>query len=153
VKATLVVLNHNSGPLLDDCLASLLALDADDYEVLLIDNASTDGSRERAAARFGGSPRFRFIASPVNLGCAGGRNRGVREGTGDIICFVDSDAHADTNWLTAVRRTFADPTVGVVASRLVSARTRSCSTGSAGCSTGRVTGSTSATASRWSSPT
>ena len=121
MKATLVVLNHNSGPLLDDCLASLLALDADDYEVLLIDNASTDGSRERAVARFGGSPRFRFVASPVNLGCAGGRNRGVREGTGDIICFVDSDAHADPNWLTAVRRTFADPTVGVVASRLVSA--------------------------------
>jgi hypothetical protein len=120
VKATLVVLNHNSGPVLDDCLASLLALDASDYEVLLIDNASTDGSRERAVERFGGSPRFRLITSPVNLGCAGGRNRGVREGAGEIICFVDSDAYADASWLTAVRRAFADAAVGVVASRLVS---------------------------------
>lgn len=122
MKATIVVLNHNSGPVLDDCLASLLALDADDYEVLLIDNASTDGSRERAVGRFLGAPRFRFVESRVNLGCAGGRNCGVAEGAGDLVCFVDSDAYAAPGWLTAVRRAFAaDPAVGVVASRLVSA--------------------------------
>ena len=52
MKASIVVLNHNSGPVLERCLGSLLALDADDYEVLLIDNdaAAADAVDELARA-------------------------------------------------------------------------------------------------------
>ena len=121
VKASVIVLNHNSGDVLEQCIASLLALEEDDCEVLLIDNSSSDDSFERARQRFGSAPRVKFISSPQNLGCAGGRNRGIAEARGEFICFVDSDAYAHPGWLQAVLRAFEDPAVGIVASRLVSA--------------------------------
>jgi N-acetylglucosaminyl-diphospho-decaprenol L-rhamnosyltransferase len=116
MKASVIVLNYNSGPPLDQCIESLLKQNYPDYELLLVDNASTDGSAQRIAALHGHSPRLRIIWSQKNLGCAGGRNHGMMEARGDIFCFVDSDAFAEPGWLGHIVRAFEPPHVGVVAS-------------------------------------
>lgn len=62
-----------------------------ELEVVLVDDASSDGTRaalERLAAE---DPRVRAFSNPVNLGCAGGRNRGLREARGDWVAILDAD--------------------------------------------------------------
>jgi GT2 family glycosyltransferase len=122
IRPSVIVLNHDSGPILVDCLEALLAQRFRDFELLLIDNASTDGSTHQAAASFGRDRRLRIVESERNLGCAGGRNLGMAKATGDVFCFVDSDAIAAPDWLDEVVRAFAKPSTGIVASKQVFAR-------------------------------
>jgi GT2 family glycosyltransferase len=119
VKASVIVLNHNGGALLERCIAALVDQDYPDYELVLIDNASSDGSTERVRERFGAAERLRIVSSATNRGCAGGRNVGMREARGDVFCFVDGDAVADRGWLRGLVTALAPPGVGVAASRLV----------------------------------
>ncbi|HEX7579391.1 MAG TPA: glycosyltransferase family 2 protein [Thermoanaerobaculia bacterium] len=119
MKASVVVLNFNSGDLIGRCIECLMAQTAEDYEIVLVDNASTDGSTERMATMFAGEERLRIVRSGANRGCAGGRNFGVEHARGEIIAFVDSDAYADPGWLANVLKPFGDPRVGVVASRAI----------------------------------
>src|SRR5262245_48441918 len=109
MKASVIVLNYNAGATLPRCIESLLAQDWDDYELLLVDNASTDGSSKEIEARHGSSPRLRVLWSPTNTGCAGGRNLGMRHANGELFCFVDSDAFADPSWLRRVVRALSGP--------------------------------------------
>ena len=69
-----VVVNWNGRTVIEPCLTTLLASDYPDLEVLVVDNASTDGSLELMAERF---PDVRLLANPKNLGYAAGANAGV----------------------------------------------------------------------------
>lgn len=98
------------------CLDALLALDHPSYEILVLDNESTDGTaeacRERAAS----------AAVPVRVEVVGGtvgavRNHGARTGRGEIIAYTDSDCMPEPAWLREGVKPFADPGVGVVCGR------------------------------------
>jgi GT2 family glycosyltransferase len=124
MKASVIVLNYNAGGTLEGCIESLLELDYPDYEVILVDNGSSDGSAQAIEKRFGRSDRLRIVWSRTNEGCAGGRNIGMRNARGDIFCFVDSDAFADPAWLSHVVAAFSPGNVGIVGSRLILAQNR-----------------------------
>lgn len=87
LRLSVIVLSYNrfaetTGP----CLSSLRADPAlDDYEILVVDNASDDGTRSalRAAVRL--HPAMRLMENPANLGYAGGNNGGMRVATGEIF--------------------------------------------------------------------
>jgi glycosyltransferase involved in cell wall biosynthesis len=83
----------------DECVQALLAQDypADRYEILVVDNNSTDQS----AARVERYPRVRLLREPAQ-GDFAARNRGVRESTGDIIAFTDADTAPERGWLRAL---------------------------------------------------
>ena len=119
MKASVLVVSYNSGPILEQCIESVLEQDFDDYEVVLVDNCSTDGSHERVMDRFGADPKLRLVRSDRNHGCAGGRNRAISEARGEILCFIDSDGVADSRWLNGISDQFKQPTTAVVASRQV----------------------------------
>ncbi len=98
------------------CLEALLAQDHPSYEVLVLDNGSTDGTaeacRERAAS----------ASVPVRVevvhGAVGAvRNAGARHARGAIVAYTDSDCVADPGWLSAGAVRFSDPAVGVVTGR------------------------------------
>ncbi len=61
MKASVLILSYNSGPILEQCKDSVLDQALDDYEVVLVDNSSTDGSFERVKDRFAGHPKFRVF--------------------------------------------------------------------------------------------
>jgi GT2 family glycosyltransferase len=87
---SVIVVNYNAGELLDRCLDSLRTRSAEPAaEVILVDNASTDGSAERAA---GQHPDIVFIPAGTNLGFAGGVRRGVAEASGTILFLLNPDA-------------------------------------------------------------
>lgn len=94
-RVSVVVCSYNGGRTLDQCLRSLLELDYPDYEVILVDDGSTDDTRA-IASRF---PTVRAIHQE-NQGLSEARNVGLRSATGEIIAYTDSDCFVDPHWLT-----------------------------------------------------
>jgi GT2 family glycosyltransferase len=90
-----VVCSYNGGRTLDQCLRSLLALDYPDYEVIVVDDGSTDDT-PAIVARF---PDIR-VTRQANRGLSVARNVGLRAATGRVVAYTDSDCFADPDWLT-----------------------------------------------------
>jgi len=86
---SVIIVNYNVKFFLEQCLFSVReALCKEPGEVIVFDNASSDGSREYLESRF---PDVRFIWSGVNLGFAKANNQAVKEAKGDIILFLNPD--------------------------------------------------------------
>ncbi|HYU67308.1 MAG TPA: glycosyltransferase family 2 protein [Jatrophihabitantaceae bacterium] len=97
-KASVIVVNYNGAHLLPDCLTAL-ARQRDDgvaFDAIVVDNASSDGSRELLARDF---PWVRIIASPTNLGFAGGNNLALDEVTTPYAVLLNNDATPEPGWL------------------------------------------------------
>ena len=93
-RVSVVVCSYNGGRTLEQCLESLGRLRYPDYEVILVDDGSTDDTRA-IAARF---PEVRTIHQE-NRGLSESRNVGLRAATGTIVAYTDSDCFADPDWL------------------------------------------------------
>ncbi len=119
-RVRVVVLNWNSAWFTRRCLAALEATDypAECLEVVLVDNASVDGSLELLRYEF---PNVRVIANEQNLGFAEGCNRAMRDlAQVDAVALVNNDAVPEPGWLwPLVEGLESDPTVGAVAAALV----------------------------------
>ncbi|MHC4944401.1 MAG: glycosyltransferase family 2 protein [Planctomycetota bacterium] len=89
VDASMVIVNWNTRELLLGCIQSIMEeTRASALEIIVVDNASTDGSIEAVKERF---PEVRVIANAENLGFARANNIGIRESTGRYVCLVNSD--------------------------------------------------------------
>ena len=115
-----IVVNWNGGAMLQDALASLFAQSWPALEVVLVDNASTDGSADAATARFGS--RLMVVRNARNEGFARGNNVGMAAAKGDWLFLLNSDAVCDPNTIEELLRFVADkPEVGQLASRVLQA--------------------------------
>ena len=93
-RVSVVVASFNGGRTLRACLESLRRLNYPEYEVILVDDGSTDGTPS-IAKEF---PEVRTIRHE-NCGLSVARNTGIAAATGEIIAFTDSDCRADEDWL------------------------------------------------------
>ncbi|MFO1052913.1 MAG: glycosyltransferase family 2 protein [Planctomycetota bacterium] len=100
-----VVVNWNGASYLGPCLRALLAQDPPVDEVLLIDNHSSDGSREQVARDF---PEVRIVDTGANLGAAAARNRGLQEARGELVLLLDNDVELEAGALAALKRALDD---------------------------------------------
>ncbi|MCB1256308.1 MAG: glycosyltransferase [Microthrixaceae bacterium] len=120
VRIRVVVVNWNSFDFTDKCLASITdaGFAYGEIEVVVIDNASVDGSLEQLRANH---PTVRFIANSANLGFAEACNQGMRNRDGvDAIALVNNDATVEAGWLEALWDALdADRRVGAVAAKLI----------------------------------
>ncbi len=94
-KVSVVVASYQGGRTLRACLDSLERLNYPDYEVLLVDDGSTDDTQQIASCH----PRVRYLRHPRNLGLSVARNTGIVEAAGEIVAFTDSDCRPDEDWL------------------------------------------------------
>lgn len=96
-----IICTHNRDSYLGDAIDSLLAQDfAGDFEVIVVDNASTDCTREVVAAR-SPHPRLRYVYEAV-IGLSVARNTGAKLAQGTILAYLDDDAVASPQWLTVL---------------------------------------------------
>lgn len=88
---TLLMPAHNEAAVIGDSVRAALRIDYPRLEVLVLDDGSTDGTADAAAAAAAGNPRVRVIPDGVNLGKANRLNRGVREAAHDLLIVADAD--------------------------------------------------------------
>lgn len=109
---------HNGGALLDEAIHSILAQTFTDFELLVIDDGSTDDSYQRAAAFK--DPRIRIIRNERNLGLTRSLNRGLSEACGEYVARQDADDISRPNRLSAqVQFLRANPNVVLVGTSAV----------------------------------
>jgi GT2 family glycosyltransferase len=97
---SVVVCTYNGARTIGDCCAALRALDYPNYEVIVVDDGSTDGAGEIAAS-FG----FQVLSTP-NQGLASARNSGLAAANGELVAYIDDDAMPDPHWLSYLVNTF-----------------------------------------------
>lgn len=118
MDVSVIIVNWNVKPLLRQCLASLRKQQGVDFEVLVVDNASSDGSVEMVTEEF---PEYTLIASNTNLGFAAANNMAIEHANGDFVLLLNPDTELiDTHTLAKLVRYMKErPHVGIVGPRLL----------------------------------
>ena len=116
---SVILVNYKGAEDTITCLRAFadVAWPADRLELIVVDNASGDGSAERIRAAV---PGARVIESGSNSGFAGGCNLGVANATGEYVAFINNDARPHREWISAAVAAFeAEPDVASVASKVL----------------------------------
>lgn len=117
VAVSLIIVNRNGEDLLDDCLSSLKRQTYRDFELIFVDNGSTDGSLAKVADLM---PDATCVALTENTGFAIGNNRGMQRAQGKYIVLVNNDTELDENFLAElVAPAERDDGVGMVAPKIL----------------------------------
>ncbi len=103
-RVTVVVVSYNTKDLLRTCLAAL----QDVHEVVVVDNASMDGSPAMVEAEF---PRAKLIANRCNVGFGVANNQGLDEMSGDVALLLNSDAMPQPGAISRLAEAMSDPSV------------------------------------------
>lgn len=112
IKISIVILNYNGYEITKECIDSILQNSYEAYEIILVDNASKDGSRERLEKKYWPDKVNQIIALPENVLYAGGMNAGIRISVGDIIICLCNDTVVHRDWLREIALAMRDPTIG-----------------------------------------
>lgn len=118
IDLSILIVNRNGGEILGRCLASVYRHTSGlDFEVIVVDNGSGDGSAERAELGF---PQLSMIRNPHNLGFAPAANQGIRAARGEKVLLLNSDVAVSDNAIGEVAL-FLDhrPRAGIVGCCLV----------------------------------
>ncbi len=111
---SIVILNYNGRQHLQHCLQSIEKYTTTPYEVIVFDNASTDGSKEYLRT----FPNITLVESPVNLGCPPGRAQAISLAKGDFVVLLDNDTMVTPGWLRRfLDHLHAHPDIGILGPR------------------------------------
>jgi GT2 family glycosyltransferase len=116
MKISVVVPSWNGMDHLEKCLESLLSQKNPEFEVVVVDNGSADGSADFVAAHY---PQVQLIRNKRNLGFAGGCNVGLRAARGEVLVLLNQDVIVLPGWLGALADALADEQVGVAGAKLL----------------------------------
>jgi hypothetical protein len=96
LKVSVVVPNWNGMRFVGMCLDSLAKLDFEDYEVIVVDNGSADGSREMIEEQY---PDVKLLKLPDNMGFAIACNEGIKASNAEYIVLLNNDIEVTPDWL------------------------------------------------------
>lgn len=114
---SVILVNYDGLSHIDACLSSLSQQTYPNFEIILVDNDSDDGTAERAIRI---DPNLKLISTEVNLGYAGGINAGLCHATGDYVVAQNIDTVVDKDWLASMMEVMLDcPKVGAVTPRIL----------------------------------
>jgi len=118
---SIVIPVHNQSEYTRACLASIAACPPPvEYEVVVVDDGSTDGTVQLLADICGKDNHVRFVRNAASLGFAGACNRGAKAALGSIILFLNNDTQVQPGWFPPLLETLTNcPDIGIVAPKLI----------------------------------
>ena len=117
LDATVVIPTMNGREVLWHALRALASQQEVRFEVVVVDNGSTDGTVERLPVEW---PAVRLVALPTNVGFAAAVNVGIREARAPIVVLLNNDTEVAPRWLVSLIQPLRDdPSVGSCASRIL----------------------------------
>ncbi|MBI4541227.1 MAG: glycosyltransferase family 2 protein [Gemmatimonadetes bacterium] len=117
LRVSVVIPTWNGAPMLTHALDSLARQTWSDFEIIVVDNGSSDGTAELVARQY---PHVGLVHFRENRGFAAAVNAGIRESRGEIVVLMNNDTEADARWLEALARALeAHPEVGSCASKVL----------------------------------
>jgi GT2 family glycosyltransferase len=115
--ASIIIVNWNGEHLLQECLDSVFSQTYPDFEVIFVDNNSSDNSAEYVSCNY---PSVKLISMECNSGFSGGNIEGLKHATGEFIVLLNNDARLSPTWLHIVISTLrSNKDVGFCASKIL----------------------------------
>jgi GT2 family glycosyltransferase len=111
-----IIINYNGGERVINCIRAVTASHMRPTQIIVVDNASTDGSRERIEAEF---PAVELVRLPENKGLPAARNVGLRHASSDLAILLDNDVYVAGDTLARLARTLREYRAAVVCPRIV----------------------------------
>ena len=123
-KVSIIIPHHQGKDLISGCLNSLKSQTFTDFEIVVVDNGSSDGSIEAIKCAAGcphpAVTQLKIIKLPKNEGFAYAINLGVRESQGDLLAFLNNDTEVEPDWIQNGVNAFSEhPEIGILASRIM----------------------------------
>ena len=111
-SVSVIIVSFNTREKLRRCLSCI----EPEFEVIVVDNASADGSVEMVSTDF---PRVKLIANSANLGFGAANNIGCKSATSDLVLFLNSDAYADSGAIAKLASVFRDSEIVAAGGKLL----------------------------------
>ena len=102
VAVSIILAAYNEEENIGNCLDSLLSQDYDDFEIIVVDDGSTDRTQELVETYLEKSRKMRMISNISNKGHTYSRNLGASYANGEIIGFTDADCVLPENWIRKI---------------------------------------------------
>lgn len=117
MKTSIIVLTFNNLEFNKKCIGSVLDSTLGDFELIVVDNASNDGTQEYLKEIQ--NEKVKVILNKENLGFSKGNNQGAEEATGEILVFLNNDTEVRKDWLSPLLEQLKRKDVGIVAPKLL----------------------------------
>src|SRR6185295_6642126 len=115
-QVSVVIVTYRGVSFISECLDHVAKQTFRDFEVVLVENASGDGTAELVRARY---PWVRLVESETNGGFTGGVNLGARHARADLIALLNNDGRPEPEWLEALMRRVPEGAPGDIVSSVV----------------------------------
>lgn len=116
---SIIILNYNGRELLKECFDSVFAQSFSDFEIIFVDNGSTDSSVDFVNQNYP-DKKIKIVEGGKNSGFAGGNNLGYKYAAGDFIVLLNNDTVVDRDWLKSLYELIiSDSSIGIVQSLVI----------------------------------
>jgi len=115
---SIVILNYNAGDLLEKCVSSVVQSNYENFEIILVDNASKDQSHKKCKEKF---PQIKLIENKENLGYCQGNNVGLEQANGEYIIILNPDTEVESNWIEEFLKEYKNHGDGLYQPKLLAA--------------------------------
>jgi len=109
-KVSVIVITHNEAPYISNCLKSVLNQSYENFEIIIVDEHSSDGTLD--IVKSFKSRKIRLALSSSKNICVA-RNIGIKQARGEFVFFIDGDCIASRNWIIAAMKNFKDDVIGI----------------------------------------
>lgn len=117
---SIIAVNHNGRAFILKCLETVLGTNYPNFEVIVVDNASTDGSVEKIRKIFGKNPKLKLFLNNKNEGPSRARNAGAKRTKGKYLIFLDGDTEVTKDsFKHLIHALETDPTIGAAQAKLL----------------------------------
>lgn len=114
---SIIILNYNAGNLLMNCVKSVFESNYENYEVIVVDNISTDNSHKTCKEKF---EKIKLIENLENFGYCEGNNIGIREAQGEFIIILNPDTIVEPNWIDEFLKAYSKFNDGLYQPKILS---------------------------------